>query len=135
MLRNESNFFVTIGSMSRFFTTFEPPELSAEAEMRWNQSLQAEEAVFSRRSWSDAVLGSDYDPDRDDADIATFEELVGDGSFIETITVQPTDSRGAAYGGARGYLGHVSKVTTPSADAHSSTTATWSVTFKIVGKV
>jgi hypothetical protein len=131
--RTEACFLVTIGSMSRYFTTFEGGEVSADAEDRYDGGATTPDSVFGRKVWSDITLGSDFDPERDIDDIRAAQELVGDADNFETITVQPCDSRMNPIGGSFGFIGHVKSVSIPSADANSSTTATWSVVCKITG--
>lgn len=133
-LGTEACFLVSIGSMTRYWDRCEGGEKSADSEVRYNGGALTPQRVFGRPSWTDLVIGSDYDPDRDDPDIETLDALVGDGATEESVTVQPCDAELKPTGAARTYTGHVSKVTPPSADANSSTTATWSFTIAVNGR-
>lgn len=133
-LRTEACFLVTIGSFSRYFDSCEGGEKSADFEKRPNGGAPGRQVVFGPTDWTDLVIGSDYDPERDDADIDQLDEWVGDGAHEESVTVQPCNDDFQPIGGSRSYTGHISKVTPPSYSKTSSTTATWSFTVVVTGR-
>jgi len=132
-LGTEASFLISSSWFTRYFDRCEGGEKSADSEIRYNGGDPNPKVVFGRPTFSDLVCGSDYDAERDEADILAAYEQVGDGSADESVTVQPCNAQLQPIGAGRTYTGYLSKITPPSADANSTTTATWSLTFIITG--